>query len=633
MCGIVGIISRDLKADYRNTVARMSEIIAHRGPDGEGFLVSDARSAIPCTRGEKNLGSGSLNYLPTHNLSETQVSPLVVFGHRRLSIIDLSDAGHEPMCDSDAMLWITYNGEIYNYKELKEELLAAGYKFRSNTDTEVIIYAYRHWGERCVERFNGMWAFCLLDLEKKQCFASRDRLGVKPFYYVDHKKFFAFASEQKAFVKSGLINGEPDEEALHNYLVNGLLETSTSNFFKGVKELWPGHNLVYDLQTHKTRVNRYFDLNDEVTLENEGLSDQEIIARARELFEQSIRLRLRSDVEVGTCLSGGVDSSAIAVTISRLSSQPLHCFTASFKGQPFDEGEYAQLVADKIGAIQHSTEPNEMELMRDFDELIYSQDVPIWSTSTYAQHRVMGLARRNNIKVVLDGQGADELFTGYHHHFTAKWNNLLSKGKLGAFRKDIIDARVSLASPALFFLKEKLKARAHQGYQRSSLLKRDFIRSFDRAQIAESKSDVNEQLIDDITHTRLKIFLKCEDRCGMWHGVESRTPFADDKDLLSFMFSFQGNRKIQHGRLKYILREALKQDLPAKIYNRFDKRGFETPMLTWIGNRKEQMLKDVKEAGFDFVDYSSLDSINSPNASLQLLKLFVMARWKKVFQS
>ncbi len=631
MCGIGGIIKRQSSASLPSLAKLMAESLSHRGPDGEGFLVSDLTKSVPCTE-RRTAHSRKFNYLPHHTMENAGVDPALILLHRRLSILDLSEAGHEPMCDQNAGLWITFNGEIYNYLELKKELEEAGCVFRSSCDTEVILYAYRQWGAECVQRFNGMWAFCLLDLEKKICFASRDRLGVKPFYYVERHDLFVFASEQKSFVRAGIINAEFDQEALHNYLVNGLLETSTSNFFDGVKELWPGHNLFYNLQTHQISIERYFDLRQQLNSENEALSDAELTEKVRNVFENAIRLRLRSDVEVGTCLSGGIDSSAIAVTIARLSSKPLHCFTAAFSGRPFNEGHYASIVADKIGGEHHLTEPTIAELLRDLDELVYSQDTPIWDTSTYAQHSVMALAKRNNIKVVLDGQGADELFTGYHHHFTARWNGMLTRGAYSSLYSDIAAAKVSMPSPFLFYLKEKIKEKTGSG-NISEFLKDSFVQSGPLINPFAYKNDVNEQLIDDITRSRLKIFLKCEDRCAMWHSVESRTPFSDDKDLISLMFSFRGERKIKDGSLKYFLKEAVKEDLPAAIYHRSDKRGFETPMQEWIRELQSCLKEEVSAASFAFIDNKKLLERKSFTAKENklLFKFFVLARWKKVF--
>ena len=629
MCGIAGIISREKNTDLRRAVRHMSAALSHRGPDGEGFLVSDGVTAVPCAAGAK-VEKNSLNYLPSAQLENAVPEAHIYFAHRRLSIIDLTDAGHQPMCDSSGKIWITFNGEIYNYPELRDELIRAGHTFRSKCDTEVVLEAYIRWGADCVHHFNGMWAFCILDLNRQKCFASRDRLGVKPFYMAKTEALFAFASEQKAFFRAGLLKPAVRNKALHDYLVNGLLETETGNFFEGVEELWPGTSLIYDLRTHEVRKEKWFDLNTIRSNVNDRLSDTELTEIIRATLDGAVRLRLRSDVEVGTCLSGGIDSSVIAMLIARHTKKPFHCFTAAFPGETFDEGKYAEIVARAANARHHVTVPTVEEFIRDFDELVYSQDVPLWDSSTYAQHRVMRLAKENGIKVVLDGQGADELFAGYHHHFTAKWNSLLASAKLTALIGDMHAARVSLRSPFSFYMREKVKAAAAPDPDPAKLLKSDFVSQNPVVNWFRLKNDLNDQLIDDIYRTRLKIFLKCEDRCSMWHSVESRTPFSDDSVLIPLLFSFRGNRKIRNGRLKFLLREAAKPYLPEMIYDRRDKKGFETPMSRWMKELRPGMIDEVRNAQLGYINPQSLAKAGfSVRENRTILKLFALARLKK----
>jgi len=418
MCGIAGIILKQADGlDLPEKITSMSEAIQHRGPDGEGFILATEQAVQPYANARQKFSRTDLNYIPKEELPVTPGDLKLAFAHRRLSIIDLSDTGHQPMCNAPGTHWIVFNGEIYNYIELREELKNLGHTFISQSDTEVILASYMQWGTECVKRFNGMWAFCIYDTQKHICFASRDRLGVKPFYYVNTDGFFAFASEQKAFIKSRLLPFRINKKALHDYLINDLLENEISNFFEGVNELFPGNNLIYDLQTRTIQTQQYYHLKEHVSLKNDHLSEKELVDKISETFENSVRLRMRSDVEVGTCLSGGIDSSALAVTMSEITPQPLHCFTAVFRNEVFNEEYFADKVANQIQANYHKTQPLLPDFEKEIDTLIYSQDIPIWSTSTYAQYKVMELAKQNNIKVVLDGQGADELFAGYHHQF------------------------------------------------------------------------------------------------------------------------------------------------------------------------------------------------------------------------
>lgn len=637
MCGIAGLIAKQPgELELSKTIAAMSAAIRHRGPDGEGFILATPTDVLPFYSADFGPpGDAPLNYLP-HRALKAKEGTFLAFAHRRLAIIDLSEHGHQPMATPDGRYWITYNGELYNYIELRAELSALGYRFISGSDTEVILAAYRHWGEDAVQRFNGMWAFCIYDSEKKVCFASRDRFGVKPFYYVDQRGFFAFASEQKAFVRSGLLRAKADRSAVHNYLLNNRLENRPENFFEGITELWPGHNLTYTVATGQVRSWSYFHLRDHITLENDHLSDALLIEKVAATLEQAVKLRLRSDVEVGTCLSGGIDSSALAVIIAGSSNHPLHCFTSVFRNEKFNEERWADAVARQIGAKHFKTEPSAEDFEREADDLIFSQDVPIWSTSTFAQYRVMALAAEHGIKVVLDGQGADELFGGYHHHLVAFWNNLLRSGQGVKAWKELRAARTTLSRPFLFYGKEWLKQTLQDpGAAFRGVLDKGFITENSVTRTNSYFNDVNDQLIDDIYDSRLKSFLKCEDRAGMWHSVESRTPFSDDIELIQLMFSIHGNRKIKNGVTKYLLREAVKQKLPTEVYHRYDKTGFETPMDNWVGQLKPKLTAEVREAGFDFLTPGAVEKLEKSGSfnNRLLFKLYVLARWKAVFNA
>ncbi len=636
MCGIAGMILKQTHFfDLKEKIVAMNKAIYHRGPDGEGYVFFDQKSVTPCYNDERQKYiRNDLNYIPKTNLKDSDSSAHIAFTHRRLSIIDLSETGHQPMCDANGKVWITFNGEIYNYIELRDELKKFGHFFVSESDTEVIINAYKQWGFDCVNKFNGMWAFCIYDSEKKLCFASRDRFGVKPFYYINNQGLFAFASEQKAFVKSQLIKPEINQKALHDYLINENLENQTQNFFEDVFELWPGTNLIYDVNKKSLDIKSYFHLSDVVNLSNDNLDETLLIQKINYALEASVKLRLRSDVEVGTCLSGGIDSSALALIISSITQKPLYCFTSVFKNQAINEEKYADIVTTKIVAKHKKVEPTLEGFLSEVDDLIYSQDVPIWSTSTYAQYKVMELAKKNNIKVVLDGQGADELFGGYHHHFIAQWKSLFLSGNHSDGLKSIAQSRKTIANPFLFYAKENLKQRYNFRQNQFSLF---FNEAFIKQNAVRNRSqyfnDVNLQLMDDIYNTRLKSFLKCEDRCGMWHSVESRTPFSDDVNLIQLMFSFNGNKKIKNGVSKYLLREALKDKLPYEIYSRYDKKGFETPMQEWMQKIRPFVLSEIKKSEFSFVVYKTLERSNPNNVfhNQLLFKLFVLSKWKKLF--
>jgi asparagine synthase (glutamine-hydrolysing) len=636
MCGIAGIILKQkVNFNLNQKIVAMTDALSHRGPDGEGFILAGDQTITPYFNTLKqNYNRADINYIPKTSVQHSDLNSFLAFGHRRLSIIDLSETGHQPMCNANGKTWITFNGEIYNYLEIKADLKKNGHSFISESDTEVVLAAYKEWGFNCVERFNGMWSFCIYDSEKQLCFASRDRLGVKPFYYINDNNLLSFASEQKAFIKAELIAAKINNDALHNYLINGLLETTSTNFFEGINELMPGNNLVLNLKTQELKITTYYNLTEHITLTNDRLSEKELIDKIAYTFENSVKLRLRSDVEVGTCLSGGIDSSALAVTISEITKQPLYCFTSIFKNQSINEEHFADSVANKIKAKHFKVEPTLEGFLEEIDSLIYSQDVPIWDTSTYAQYKVMELAKKNNIKVVLDGQGADELFGGYHHHFLAKWNNLFSQGHFMSGLNEILASKKTISNPLQFFIKEKIKQKKYFNKKHfEQFFKPEFLKSSEIKNPSVYFNSVNEQLVEDIYQTRLKSFLKCEDRCGMWHSVESRTPFADDIELINLLFSFNGNKKIKNGVSKYLLREVVKNKLPEEIYKRYDKKGFETPMQQWMQKLRPQLLSEIKAANFDFVNQNELEKTDPTNSfqNKLLFKLFVLSRWQKLF--
>lgn len=638
MCGIAGIVlKKQNSVNLKDVVFAMSQSIKHRGPDGEGILLAGENSTPCSTKDTPVFKTSESNYLPQKNISEVQGDFYLALAHRRLSIIDLSDTGHQPMTLSDGKWWITYNGEIYNYLELKKELESEGADFISTSDTEVVLQAYKIWGVDCLEKFNGMWAFCIYDVEKQELFCARDRFGVKPFYYVDNDKVFAFASEQKAFVKSGLIKAEMNEKALHNYLINNRMEPEENNFFDGVTELWPGHYLTYNLKSQELNTYRYFKLEPDYDYETDLQSNDELISQIREKLVNAVNLRLRSDVPVGSCLSGGVDSSVLAALMSKDKNNPVYFFTSVFKNKEGDESYFADLMAKHVKGIHKTIEPTSEGLFKELETLVYSQDVPIWDTSTYAQYKVMELAKQNNIKVVLDGQGADELFAGYHHHFVAKWNYLLSYGNIFGMMRDMNQSKKTIASPFSLFIKEKIKANYNTYLKNNSpYFASDFVNKHETVNPVKYLDKVNQQLAYDITDARLKAFLKCEDRCGMWHSVESRTPFSDDIELINLMFSINGNRKMQKGISKYFLREAMKDKLPQEIYARYDKMGFETPMNKWIGGNYKAIFEEVEAANFSFAKTSVLkQKFESGTAGTNEIKLlykwWVLVKWETVF--
>jgi asparagine synthase (glutamine-hydrolysing) len=627
MCGIAGVISKTKSIALKETVFAMSQAIKHRGPDGEGFAFFSKTNSTPVYSNHTpqiNKESQSFLFNPKISLQNLDTNYDVAFAHRRLSIIDLSESGHQPMCDTQGDYWITFNGEIYNYIELQHELKSRGHVFVTKTDTEVVLEAYKEWGFECLQKFNGMFSFALLDKKNNQLFCARDRVGVKPFYYSNADNAFAFASEYKAFIKSKLIPFEINETQQFDFIVNGNLENTKQSLFKGIYELKPSHYLVYDLSSHVFEITNYY------SLPNRALnvkSDSEIINEIEEKLVNAIRLRLRSDVEVGSCLSGGLDSSIIAGVVKHLQpNKQMQLFTAVFPNETFDETNYAKQVSDYIGGNWKTVNPTAEDFFKDIEELNYYQDLPIWSTSTYSQHMVMKLASQNNIKVVLDGQGADELFGGYSHHYMALWKEQFSFKNINASKQTMPDAYK-------FFGKVLLKDTFGLSVNYSNYFQLNKKR-FAKSNNEKLKSTLNAQLASDY-QGRLKSYLKCEDRCSMAFGIESRVPFADDIELVDYLFSIKGSQKIQNGISKYLLREASKNYIPGLIYTRRDKIGFETPVQKWFLPHKDEII-DLVVSQLDFMNTSYFKSnfeevLNQkPNF---VVRLYSFAIWKKVFST
>ncbi|MCU0435731.1 MAG: asparagine synthase (glutamine-hydrolyzing) [Bacteroidia bacterium] len=660
MCGITGIITLSRHAANLTGAAQaMNTAIAHRGPDGEGFLAVDEHGNATALYG--NDTPQALCHLPhphspQQHIAQFATTPRFVFGHRRLAIIDITAAGHQPLCTADKQLWITYNGELYNYIELRAELEQNGAQFHTHTDTEVVLEAYRTWGENCLTRFNGMFAFVIWDRAKQQLFAARDRFGVKPFYYYHDADVFCFASEQKALRKNSLVKTALRHEAVADYFAGSEIEHQPESFFANILELFPGCALSLNLQSNQLKQWTWYSLNINQQFATPAPDRFEAhVQLVRERLYEAIRLRMRSDVPVGACLSGGIDSSAIAGIMADVVSthgnvnvgEKLKLFTAVFDDARIDERRWAQEVVHRTKAEWHTVQPEPHELLADLEELIYSQDVPIWSTSTYAQHRVMKLAAQNGIRVLLDGQGGDELFAGYHPYFRAFWSELLGHGEWGTLRSEM----KQFDGPALkFWLREHLKQRTvpalpnalrkklmQRWYREFRYLNPELISSYVQRRNPHTGKHLNEMLRGEFVNTRLKGYLKCEDRCSMWHSVESRTPFADDHLLIETVFALPGSMKIRHGYTKALLREAAAPWLPETIRTRRDKLGYATPNNQWITTLRHE-LRPYFEQNFDGIfnkelllkEYDSLFSPQGETDTGRVFKFIAFAVWRKV---
>jgi asparagine synthase (glutamine-hydrolysing) len=660
MCGISGIISLNGKSAEPFSLRRMSDSIRHRGPDGDGFLFLGEKGFITAFGDDtpENVRCSSTPFAPKEHISNVQGKFIFGFAQRRLAILDLGENGHQPLCDRNKEIWITYNGEIYNYIELRERLQQKGYQFQTRTDTEVIIACYLEWGTGCVNEFNGMWSFVIYDQRKKQFFGSRDRFGVKPFYYYKDSNSFIFASEQKALLKHPDIQSGINSKALGEYFISGQIDYQEQGIFQNILELFPACSFTISLDTGEFKKWTYYTLSiNENYADFDPVKLKEYTSHTEELIREAIRIRLRSDVPVGSCLSGGIDSSAIVGIIHDLtknnSGAKLNTFTSTFKEKAYDESHWAKLVAEQTGALWNTSSPSRQELVRDIEELVYCQDSPIWSTSTYAQFRLMKLVRETGVKVVLDGQGGDELFAGYSPYYSWYLGDMIKKFRFGKTLKavnafDVFPRNfVSLGKDflklkALHHLPSALQLKITSSYFNDiNYLNPDLVEEYKtnlHAKAESFPSSLNGILQKEFINTRLKGYLKCEDRCSMWHSVEARTPFTDDHHLVEYVFNIPGTYKIHNGVNKFLMREAVKKYIPETVRKRSDKMGFATPNNKWITEMREELkpyftdtLKPYLQLDKLKTDYDSFFDVEGKPENGRIFKFMIFAVWMKVF--
>jgi asparagine synthase (glutamine-hydrolysing) len=651
MCGIAGIVSFNNSVNIPAAIKSIADVIKHRGPDDEGYLLANKAQSL-CLGGPSTpieVWQTSSLYQPAKPIEDEPGEWNVALAHRRLSILDLSPAGHQPLTYPNTSLWITFNGEIYNYKELREELKKLGHQFYTESDTEVLLVSYIQWGADCVERLNGMWSFVIYDAAKNILFGSRDRVGVKPFYYYKDSSLFAFASEQKALVRQKFIKTGINEKAVFDFFIKDEIEYEKEGMFKNIFELFPGHSFSLDIGNGDLKFWRYFHLRVNPHLGRfDDLRYNELIDKTEELLVNSIRTHLRSDVTVGACLSGGIDSSAIVGIMSTLNKHKpqIPVFTATFPGSSIDESKWAKKVVNHTNVSWHTVTPTSSDLRNDLRDLIYCQDVPIWSTSTYAQYRVMKLVKEAGIKVILDGQGGDEMFAGYDPYHYTFWKQLLNRGQLTRLAGEVNGFGINKALRLALYMNKKVLS------QKLSLdtsillpkeykfLNQDFVRNYKHAtkDKIHSHANLNEELAAEFYNSRLKGYLKCEDRCSMNFSVESRVPFADDAPLMHYVFNLPSTYKLHKGVSKSLLREAAKPYLPAEIYNRTDKMGYATPNNKWISEIEGSMVDLFTD---DLKPYLDVESIRKNHSLLfnstsksdngRMFKFISFAMWKNIF--
>jgi len=599
MCGIVGAVGLGRPVDPA-ALQRMNDLQVHRGPDGEGFLL-----------GWPSAGEWHHTFLPhtTHWDAHTPVT--VGLGHRRLAIIDLSDRGLQPMMACDSRQWIVFNGEIYNHLELRAQLETLGYTFKTRTDTEVLLQAYRHWGEDCLARLDGMFAFAIWDGVRGRLFCARDRLGIKPFYYGMPTGAFVFASEIKALLAFPGLDATPDDEAVVAFLAHANCDYGERTLLRAVKALPPGHALTLDTATGHVATRAYWQL---VPAASNGAGDRERLDGLRTLLLETTCRHLISDARIGSCLSGGLDSSTVVSLIGKIwREQPdaakalgdtFHTFTACYEDRAFDERDYALAVAGAVGATPHLTFPAPEDFLDTFARMAWHQDMPFGELTYYAQWRVMRAAKEAGVKVLLDGQGGDEVFGGYAKFRYAYLASLLKSGRLGRLMQEfgatllqgdryVLDIRNGyrylprqlrrlLAVDTL--LQKAVRTDWNRALSGESTPATRWWRYASQARAGESRATVMQRMQrDDLFVDTLPMLLRMEDRSSMAFSLEARVPLLDHH-VVEYGFSLPDDLKIRKGWSKFAIRRAMQGIVPDVIRMRKTKLGFAVPGHRWLAS-------------------------------------------------
>lgn len=604
MCGIAGLIFDALEPNGGHWLTAMTQRLYHRGPD-DGGAVLFGIAGKPVI--ERRLGK------PGEPVAWDYLAVQVGLGARRLAIIDTTEAGHQPMSSPDGQAWLVFNGAIYNYRELRSELAARGMSFRGGSDTEVLLAAYRAWGMASFERLEGMWALAIYDVPAGRVILSRDRLGIKPLYVTRLEQGIAFASEIKAMLEVPGIPREIEQTMLRDFLVRGLVDHTDNTLFDGIWSLPPGCAVTLELRgaeskpTRRGKIRRYWTPGSNVS------KSADTTQRIRENLSAAVASHLVSDVSVGSCLSGGLDSSTIVSLVNRLASEDAskaphwsqNAFTACLPGSPLDESKYAESVINACPGLHwHRAEPTAARLQRDMASLVWHQEQPFGSPSIYMQWEVMRLARESGVTVLLDGQGGDELFCGYQGYIPPFIAHLISRGAIGRVWREFHGAvreghfgRIALkAHIAAHLLPRHLRDAMRSARDRSKLdwlagdlfdteppvgIREGLGLKDDSPAAPDAESAIQRHLWSILLSESLPALLRFEDRNSMAFSIEARVPLLDRR-VAELAMSIPIEEKIRDGRLKAVLREAVREIVPKPIVDRRDKIGFSAPTADWL---------------------------------------------------
>jgi len=617
MCGILAYYNKEgiSKVAIKDSLDALQKI-KHRGPDGEGVLLINTK-----TNQFKSLRTEDTPTALDTSLKFEQVNDLeydLLLGHRRLSIFDLSIAGHQPMKNNSNDNWIVFNGEIYNFPEIKHELITLGCVFSTSTDTEVILKAYDVWGENCQTKFNGMWAFVIWDNNKKSLFVSKDRFGVKPLYYYNTSSQLIFSSEIKQILSYSNISLTENKKPKLNFLNESYIAYNDDTFYNQIERFQSSNSSFINLTEETLKINYkpYYNVWD---IKTTPITKKDAEEEYFSLLGEAVKIRTRADVDWGVGLSGGLDSSSVLYFASLFSKQENanflpQTFSAVFPNQEGDESEHINNILKQIRVKKRTINPLEDFTSGDFEKHIYHQEVPVLSTSYYAQYKVAQLVNENKVRINLVGQGADEVLAGYHHYFYRYCRQLILAGKVIKYVSEVNKyAQIkSLSSNHLHRIiinEVKLAFKFKIGLTKLGTSVSSKWNSF---------NDLKGLLKYDLTTSLLPNLLLADDRTSMAFSVETRHPFLDYR-LVNFTYSLPNHFLINNGWQKHILRNTM-TNIPDSIRWRKDKKGFTTPQETIVKNN------------LDFFNTHANNTAQKYNITVNntnIIKLASLSIWEK----
>lgn len=621
MCGLVAVVARPGRGFSAEALQKAGELLHHRGPDGDGRAVWPVSTETPgCLR--------------------------IGLAHTRLAILDLRHHANQPMHHSSGTLHMVYNGEIYNYRELRTELRRLGHDFVTSGDTEVLLAAYAEWGAECVRRLRGMYAFVIVDEGRQSVFAARDPYGIKPLYFSEVNDGWILASEIKSILAFPEVPREVDTSVLLRHVRFGVAAHQDQSIFRDIKQLLPGHRIVFDLANGQTCIRRQYRLAPMVLTEFD-IGFQEAADELRERFLDSVTMHLRSDVPVGTALSGGIDSSAVLCAMRHALGPEDHvnAFTFTSPGSPLDESSWARIVADRTQAKLHLIRLSGRDLIEELTGLARLWDSPLAGTSAYAQFRVFKEVRNAGVKVMLDGQGADETLGGYLRYISARVASLLRRGDaVGALRlirrakQHGVSVPVTLAEAADCLLPPSLHHFGRRVVGRSLVPAWVDAHWFDArgATLApvhstRAREVLRDQLISDLQQNLLPHLLRYEDTNSMLWSIESRVPFLDPA-VTEFCLSLPEKYLVaDDGTTKAVFRRAMRGLVPDEILDRRDKIGFEAPRQDWLGQAGGDQFEDLGKSTLSALPFLDAQEFHKLWSQSRHHRRVAEAAWRLIF--